>query len=261
MNLTDVRKVTAQLPPRILIHGQEGVGKTSLASKFPAAVFLQTEDGCPGNVTIDSFGSIENFADLRSAVSTLASEPHHFQTVVLDSIDAAEPLIWSDVCRSQGWSSIEAPGFGKGYVVVDSWWIDILKGLDYLRRQRGMIVVLLAHSAIETINDPRVASYTSYQPRVHRRARGIIQDNVDAIGFLAPDLHVHSEEVGFGKKRSRADGGSQRWLHFEGRPSFVAKNRYGLPAKMPVPIDFSYGALAPFLPPRPLAVIDGKTHP
>jgi hypothetical protein len=47
MNLADIRKFTAQLPPRILIHGAEGVGKTTIASKFPAPIFLQTEDGCP----------------------------------------------------------------------------------------------------------------------------------------------------------------------------------------------------------------------
>ena len=88
-----------------------------------------------------------------------------------------------------------------------------------------------------------------------------MQDWCDAIGFLAPDLHVQSEEVGFGKKRNRADGGSQRWLHFEARPSFVAKNRYDLPAKMPVPKNFSYGALAPYLPPQPSAAIDGKPNP
>ena len=261
MNLASIHTVTAMLAPRILIHGQEGVGKTTLASKFPSPIFLQTEDGCPGGMEINSFGLIESFADLRSAISALASEPHRFQTVVLDSIDAAEELIWRDVCRSQGWSSIESPGYGRGYIVVDSWWLDILKGLDYLRRERGMIPLLLGHSAIETINDPRVASYTSYQLRLHKRARGLVQDNMDAIGFLAPDLHVQSEEVGFSKKRNRAEGGSQRWLHFEGRPSFVAKNRYGLPAKMSVPKDFSYGALAPYLPPQPSAAIDGKPNP
>ena len=247
MNLADIRKFTAQLAPRILIHGAEGVGKTTIASKFPAPIFLQTEDGCPSGLEINSFGLIDNFADLRSAIGALASEQHHYQTVVIDSLDATEELIWHDACRSQGWSSIESPGYGKGYVIVDSWWIDILKGLDFLRRRLGMSVVLLAHSAIETINDPRAASYTSYQLRLHKRARGLVQDWCDAIGFLAPDLHVQSEEVGFGKKRNRADGGSQRWLHFEARPSFVAKNRYDLPAKMPVPKDFSYGALAPYL--------------
>ena len=254
MNLASIHKVGALLPPRILIHGAEGVGKTTIASKFPAPIFLQTEDGCPSGLEINSFGLIDNFADLRSAIGALASEQHHYQTVVIDSLDATEELIWHDACRSQGWSSIESPGYGKGYVIVESWWIDILKGLEFLRRQLGMSVVLLAHSAIETINDPRAASYTSYQLRLHKRARGLVQDWCDAIGFLAPDLHVQSEEVGFGKKRNRADGGSQRWLHFEARPSFVAKNRYDLPAKMPVPKNFSYGALAPYLPPLPTEI-------
>ena len=173
---------------------------------------------------IESFGLIESFTDFRSAIAALASEPHHFQTVVADSVDALEELIWPDVCRSQGWSSIESPGYGKGYVVIDTWWLDVLKGLDYLRRQRGMTIVLLAHSAIET-STIRASPAIQVLPAASAQARPWPGSRLmDAIGFLAPDLHVQSEEIGFGKKRNRADGGSQRWLHFEGRPSFVAKN-------------------------------------
>ena len=190
MDLADIRKFTAQLPQRFLIYGAEGVGKTTLASKFPAPIFLQTEDGCPSGLEIDSFGPINNFEDLRFGVGALASEPHSYQTVVIDSLDATEELIWRDACRSQGWSSIESPGYGKGYVIVESWWIDILKGLEFLRHRIGMSVVLLAHSAIETINDPRAASYTSYQLRLHKRARGLVQDWCDAIGFLAPETFM-----------------------------------------------------------------------
>ena len=62
MNLNDVRKLTAQRAPRILIHGQEGVGKTTIASKFPSPIFLQTEDGCPSGLELTSFGLIDNFA-------------------------------------------------------------------------------------------------------------------------------------------------------------------------------------------------------
>jgi hypothetical protein len=247
-----ITNVTASRPPRVLIYGQEGIGKTSLAARFPAPVFLLTEDGIPRGVEVASLGGLlEDFPSVRSALVALASEPHEFQTVVVDGLDALEGLIWRDVCSLQGWASIETPGYGKGYVAADGWWRDLLAGLDYLRRERNMLVVLVAHSAIETINDPRATSYTSYQLRLHKRARGLVQDWVDAIGFLASDLHVQTEDAGFTKKRGRADGGSQRWLHWEGRPAFRAKNRYGLPAKMPVTVDFSYSALAEYFPPLP----------
>jgi hypothetical protein len=137
-----------------------------------------------------------------------------------------------------------------GYIVVDNWWLDILAALDFLRRERQMTVVLLAHSVIETINDPRASSYTAYGLRLHKRARGLVQDWADLIGFIAPDLNITSEDTGFGKKRNRADGGSTRWLHVEGRPSFTAKNRYGMPPKIMIPQTFDYGAvLAPYFPP------------
>ena len=160
---------------------------------------MQIEDGCPSGLSISTFGLIADFQELRAAITALASEPHEYRTVVLDSLDATEPLIWKDVCATQGWASIEAPGYGKGYIVVDGWWHDLLKGFEFLRRQRGMSIVLIAHSAIETIYDPCATSFTSYQLRLHKRARGLVQDWCDAIGFLAPDLHVQTEETGFGK--------------------------------------------------------------
>jgi hypothetical protein len=95
---------------------------------------------------------------------------------VLDSLDPLEALVWAGVCHTQGWASIEAPGYGKGYVVADSWWLDLAAAFDFLRRERGMMTVLLAHSTIERVDDPRAASYTSYQLRLHKRARGIVQE-------------------------------------------------------------------------------------
>jgi hypothetical protein len=261
--MSPIHAATATLPPFILIHGAEGVGKTTLAASFPSPVFLQTENGCPAGLTIQTFGLLESFKAVPEALAHLASEPHDFRAVVIDSIDVLEAFIWADICATQGWASIEAPGFGKGYVVADRWWRDILAALEYLRRERGMIVVLIAHSAIEVISDPRAASYTSYQLRLHKRARGIVQDAADVIGFLAPDLNIQTEDAGFGRKRNRADGGSTRWLHVEGRPSFTAKNRYGMPPKIMVPKDFDYSAaLAPYFPPAAADQQRGKPqHP
>ncbi|MCL2120125.1 MAG: ATP-binding protein [Planctomycetaceae bacterium] len=34
-----------QQPPRLLIYGSEGVGKSTLAAKAPNPIFIPTEDG------------------------------------------------------------------------------------------------------------------------------------------------------------------------------------------------------------------------
>jgi AAA domain len=233
-------RTTAKLPPISSIHGLPGVGKTTLAQNFPKPVFVQTEDGCPSGLEIETFGLRETFTSVVQAIKDLGNENHEYQTCVVDSLDKLEKLIFAELCAQRGYASIESPGYGRGYVEADSMWLDFLRGCDWLRRNRRMIIVLLAHSEITTINDPRVASYTSYQLRLHKRARALVEDTADLIGFLATDVVVKNEQGGFGKTRARADGGSTRWLHTEGRPAFIAKNRYGMPERIMIPQRFDF---------------------
>ena len=103
-----------------------------------------------------------------------------------------------------------------------------------------MTIVLIAHSEIVMINDPRTTAYSAYALRLHRRARGLVEDSADLIGFLATDVVIKSEQGGFGKTRARADGGNTRWLHVEPRPAFTAKNRFGMPERIQIPLGFDY---------------------
>jgi hypothetical protein len=66
---------------------------------------------------------------------------------------------------------------------------------------------------------------------------------------FAPVLsHQAPSGQGF-RKRTRADGGSARYLHWEAKPAFTAKNRYALPPKMLIPKDFDFSKqLSPFFP-------------
>jgi hypothetical protein len=248
ISLANIYTTTATLPPRVIIHGREGSGKTTLAAQFPGPIFLQTEDGCPAGLEIPTFGVLASYDNVIAAIMALGHEQHNFQTVVIDSVDALEPFLWDATCVANNWKSIESAGYGRGYVEADKQWNDLLAGLDWLRRNRRMMVVLIAHSAVETLNDPRVPSYTSYQLRLHKRGRALVQDWADAIGFLATELVIQTEDQGF-RKRTRADGGSARYLHWEGKPAFTAKNRYSLPPKMLVAKEFDFSKqLAPFFP-------------
>jgi hypothetical protein len=70
-------------------------------------------------------------------------------------------------------------------------------------------------------------------------------DACDLVGFLAEDLHVVTEGDGF-RERARPSSDTRRFLFVEGRPAFAAKNRFAMPAKIALPIDFNFADLAQY---------------
>src|SRR5690606_37239112 len=110
-----------QKPPRIIIHGEPGVGKTTFAACAPAPVIIQTEDGL-GNLDVEAFPLAASLEDVMGALTALYEEGHSYATLVVDSLDWLEPLIWQRVCRDHNVASIEALGYGKGYVEALGYW-------------------------------------------------------------------------------------------------------------------------------------------
>ena len=138
-------QTSAKLPPIIVIHGQPGIGKTTLALNFPRPIVIQTEDGCPIGVQLETFGLCESYPSVIEALTYLGKEDHDYRTLVIDSLDAFEPLVQAALCADRGYTSIESPGFGKGYVELDRYWLDPLRACNWLRRNRNMTIVMIAH--------------------------------------------------------------------------------------------------------------------
>lgn len=229
-----IRRVRADMPPRVLIYGVPGIGKTTLAAEAPNPIFLQLEDGTPAGLELASFGEVPGFAALMDNLKALATEQHDYQTVVLDSLTALEPMIWEETCRRHRWNDIEAAGYGKGYVAADTVWREVLAALAKLRKEPGMAICMIAHCEITRFEDPTVGAYSRYELRLHKRASGIVTDDADIVGFVNNDVQLQKQDVGFNKTATRGTGSGTRFIHFDDRPAYTAKNRHGLPDRMPL---------------------------
>ncbi len=239
VSLTERLKANSRksLPPRIVIYGTSKIGKTTFAANAPDAVFIPTEDGLIGIPNAVSFPLVKSHADLMNCLDQLENEDHCFKTVVLDSVDWLEQHVWDFVAESHNKADIEAFGFGKGYGYATEEFKKILDRLNALRIKKKMMVILIGHHQIKRYEDPSSEGYDRYCLKLHKGAEGKIQEWADVIGFATYKTHSIKEDKGFNNTRTRAAGNGERILCLEERPSFVAGNRFSLPAE--IPLDFA----------------------
>lgn len=249
LSLNNLVRKRSEKPPVCVFYGPPGIGKTSFAAEFPSPIFIQTEDGT-GNLEITSFSerALTSAKEVDEAIELLLNEPHDFKTVVLDSLDWFEPLLWAATCKRNGWKSLDEPGYGKGYNALEVDWRYFLSRMTSLRDERGMTVIMLAHEQIVSFADPARDSYDRYQLRLHKKTAPMVVESADVVGFLNYVTLIRKESGGFGKETAKATGGGQRVLNLAERPAFTAKNRFDLPDQILISKGQGYAALAPYLP-------------
>ena len=230
-------------PPRILIYGTEGIGKTTLGAQAPSPIFIQTEDGMRG-LDADRFPVTSRLESIENALDRLAVGGHDYKTIVLDSVDATERIIWDWLCAETGAKSIEFVdgGYQRGYQRAVNVWRRVLAKLQTLNAQ-GLIVILIAHAKTEKFDDPMTSTYDRFAPRLHKTSSAVITEWVDVVAFATYSFYV---KVDGSRKRVECALGN-RVLRTVGSPACVAKNRYGLSGDLPLSWQDLYSPIDAFL--------------
>jgi len=231
---SNLRKGKQAVPPRIVIYGGHGIGKSTLASQFPKPIFISTEDGLD-SLDVTSFPKAAHIKDVVESIKTLIKEEHEFKTVVIDSVDwLVEPLIVSNVEATHEAKDL---AYGKGQMMVAEEFREILQGLDVLRLKRAMNVVLIAHATVVRFEDPRTEPYDRYQPKLPNRCNALLQEWADVIAFAAFKVIIRKSDSGFNKEKTRGVTTGERLLHFVENPAYAAKNRYACPDEIEMTIE------------------------
>lgn len=235
VSLSSLRRGPLHRPPRIILMGTEGVGKSTWANSAPNPVFIQTEDGLDALDVNASFDIARSLHDVIDALSLLIADEHNFKTVVIDTADWLEHLIHRQVATENNTDAIEKIPYGKGYKYALEEWRKVLEGLDLLRNGKDMTIIILAHVKIKRFEDPTADAYDRYLLDLHDSAASLLVEWCDVLGFAAHAIATKTIDAGFNKKITRGVGSGERILHLEERPGFTAKNRYGLPPSIAFP--------------------------
>ena len=233
IDLKSIVSGAQKMPPCILIYGTGGIGKTTFAACAPNPVFIRTEDGM-GMIDVPAFPVASTFNEVMEAIESLATQDHEFKTLVIDSLDWLEPLILKKVAEDEKVQSVEQIPYGKGYFMALQLWSDFIDALAFLRNEKNMTVIQIAHAEIKRYDDPSNDPYDRYQVKLHKLAAAKLIENSDIVAFANYRTAVRQVDAGMGQKKAKAIGSGERILFLEERPAFIAKNRYSMPSEIPM---------------------------
>lgn len=242
MTLGNVVKGPVAAPLRVVVYGPEAVGKSTFASNADRPIFLDVEDGTD-RLDVARLRP-RSWEEIFEAIIMLGTEEHDHQTLVIDTLDAAEQLCWKFVCARGRKTNITDFGYGDGYSVAHEEFRRLLVALDRLREQKGMAVVLLGHSQIKNFKNPEGADFDRYELRLHKFVAGAVREWADVVLFATHETLTHQDE----RKRTRGVSTGARYIYTERSAAFDAKNRHSLPPALPLHWDDFAQAVAAHQP-------------
>lgn len=244
LSLDSIRTGKSLNPPRILLYAPHKFGKSSFGSNAPKPIFIQTEDGL-GNIDVPSFPLAKSLPEVYEAMAILYTSEHDFQTLVLDSLDWLEPLIWAEVvkenptdAKGRKITEVSDLGYGLGYKLAAQKWDEFLSRLNAIRLERNMTIILLAHDEVKKFDDPEKGTYNFYGPKLQKTAGEKVMEWADAILFGNYQVVLATDKGAFGAPdKVRVLGHGGRILLTQEKPSAMAGNRYNMPAEINIPAD------------------------
>lgn len=248
MSILDSITTGAVLAPKITLYGRPGVGKSTLASKFPDPVFLLTEEN--GLQGVRRLPFMESFGQVWSTINELVKATDlPFKTLVIDSISRLDTLVVKYILdtdppnkHGQQPSNLNAAcgGYGGGVAKAALIHASIKNLLDKLSA-KGITVVYVGHSDVIKHKAPDSEDYDIYTIVAnHNKTREIYLDGVDLIAFCRLKSFMTETESGRALIKSTGD----RVIHVGVNDGHVSKNRFGMPDEL----EMSFEEIAKYIP-------------
>lgn len=191
-------------------------------------------------------------------------KPAEYKTLVIDTGDWAERMVREKVIAEHQFKSIEDAGYGKGYTFVWEEFGRIISACDRVIKA-GFHVVITAHAALRKFEQPDEAgAYDRWELKLQNSPKAnicaMLKEWADMILFCNYETTVYKTSKKDGEKTKA--GGGQRMMYTAHHPCWDAKNRHGLPERVPMAYESIRPAIEKNTPQNAPAVdIKEKTPP
>lgn len=231
-----------QRAQKVVVYGPEGIGKTTLASRFPDPLFIDTEGGTNHLDVRRADPSPTSWTMLMGYVSEVASDPSLCSTLVIDTADWAERLCIEHVLAAHNAKGVEDFGYGKGYTYVKEEFGRLLDRLTDVVGA-GVNVVVTAHAQIRKFEQPdELGAYDRWELKLTRQTAPLLKEWSDMLLFCNYETIVVRPDKKDGG-HAKAQGG-KRVMYTDHSAAWDAKNRCGLPPKL----DMDFAQISHYIP-------------
>ena len=219
---------------KIMLYAPEGFGKSTFASKTPDPLFIDTEGGTKQLNVKRIDDDMALWPNILQAVRDVIAHPDCCKTLVIDTMDWAEQACINMLNIKYSTKNVLTMDYGKGSLFVVAEMQELIGLLDQVI-DKGISVFITAHAAMKKQELPdEMGAFDRWELKLQsKQVKALVKEWADILLFGNYETMIIEDS----KTKSKKAQGNRRVMYAAHHPCWDAKNRHGLPDKMPFEYD------------------------
>ena len=230
MSLRDALKTRPCPVQSTLLYGPPGTGKTSFAAGAPDSYYFDVEGSLGPLAETVPHDKPTGFEDLMTKLTAIYKDPTGIGSVVIDTLDAVMPLIDARICELRGVSNVadlnKKDGYGSSGAAQAQQMLRVMNAMEAIA-SKGVWPIMLAHSAVKTLDNPLGESVASIEPKFPKPVNAVIIEKARIIMYSS--TRKMTKEVDDGARSIAVTADPTCYLTVQPSGAIIAKNQYNLP--------------------------------